>query len=122
GVTALWENRRFREWPLEDTATVSLDLNSGSAQIYLTWSANERANHIEIEGDRGRISVVGDDVILRSETGEWRWSCPPPLSQGSPHGDWFIGVAGDFQSAAVGGGKGNLCERRLWGRLFGLVQ
>jgi predicted dehydrogenase len=45
-VSALLEKRRFREWPIEDTATTTLDRKNGSAQIYLTWSAEKRANHI----------------------------------------------------------------------------
>jgi predicted dehydrogenase len=32
GVSALLEKRRFRGWPIEDTATVTLDLGAGSGQ------------------------------------------------------------------------------------------
>jgi predicted dehydrogenase len=122
GVSALLEKRRFREWPIEDTATVTLDRESGSARIYLTWSAKERANHIEVEGDRGRIEVVDDVVVLTSGQGERRWSCPPPLSQGSHHRDWFVGVARDFQRAATRGDGGNLDEALLCARLIDLAQ
>jgi predicted dehydrogenase len=122
GVSALLEKRRFREWPIEDTATVTLDRDSGSARIYLTWSAQERANHIEVEGDRGRIDVAADAVVLRGNQGERRWSCPPPLSQGSHHRDWFAGVAEDFRRAAEGGGRGNLDEAMLCARLIDLSQ
>jgi len=122
GVSALLEKRRFRDWPIEDTATVTLYSNSVAAHIYLTWSANERANLIEIEGDNGYISVAGDEVIVRSNKVERRWSCPPPLSQGSHHQDWFIGVAEDFHRAAVSGGKGNLDEAVLCARLIDLAQ
>jgi predicted dehydrogenase len=121
-VSALLEKRRFREWPIEDTATVTLDRANGSAQIFLTWSAQERANRIEVEGDRGRIEVIDDVVVLRSNKNEQRWSCPPPLSQGSHHRDWFVGVAEDFQRAAVGGGRGNLDEALLCARLIDLAQ
>ncbi|HEY8274668.1 MAG TPA: Gfo/Idh/MocA family oxidoreductase [Pseudolabrys sp.] len=121
-VSALLEKRRFREWPIEDTATVTLDRENGSAQIYLTWSAEERANHIAVEGDRGRIEVADDVVVLKSNKDEQRWSCPPPLSQGSHHRDWFVGVAEDFQRAAVGGGKGNLDEALLCAQLIDLAQ
>jgi predicted dehydrogenase len=122
GVSALLERRRFREWPIEDTATVTLDREAGSAQIYLTWAAEERANRIEVEGDRGRIEVADDVVILKSSKNEKRWSCPPPLSQGSHHRDWFAGVAEDFQRAATGGGRGNLDEAVLCARLIDLAQ
>ena len=122
GVSALMEKRRFRDWPIEDTASVTLDLTSGSAHIYLTWSADERANHVEIDGDRGRIEVADDTVILKSDKDERRWSCPPPLSKGSHHRDWFIGVAEDFQRAAAGAGKSNLDEAILCARLIDLAQ
>jgi len=122
GVSALLEKRRFREWSIEDTATVTLDRESGGARIYLTWSAEERANHIEVEGDRGRIEVDDDVVVLRSSQGERRWSCPPPLSQGSHHRDWFVGVAEDFRRAATRGDRGNLDEALLCARLIDLAQ
>jgi hypothetical protein len=44
------------------------------------------------------------------------------LSQGSHHRDWFIGVAEDFQRAAVGGSRGNLDEAVLCARLIDLAQ
>ena len=122
GVRALLEKRRFREWPIEDTASLTLELEQGTADIYLTWSAEERANHIEVEGDRGRIEIAGDTVVLGSDTGERRWSCPPPLSQGSHHRDWFVGVAEDFHRTVLGGGKGNLDEAVLCARLIDLAQ
>jgi predicted dehydrogenase len=121
-VSALLEKRRFREWPIEDTATTTLDRKNGSAQIYLTWSAEKRANHIEVEGDRGRIEVVDDVVVLKSSKDEKRWSCPPPLWQGSHHRDWFVGVAEDFQRAIIRGGRGNLDEALLCARLIDLAQ
>jgi predicted dehydrogenase len=122
GVSASLEKRRFREWPIEDTATVNLDRETGSAQIYLTWSAEERANHITVEGDRGRIKVAEDVVVLTSSQGEQRWSCPPPLSQGSHHRDWFVGVAEDFQRATTRGGRGNLDEALLCAQLIDCAQ
>jgi predicted dehydrogenase len=122
GVAASLETRRFHEWPLEDTATLILDLAAGSADIFLTWAADERSNHIEVEGERGRIHAVGDSVVVECPSGERRWSCPPPLSEGSHHPDWFAGVAQDFRSAAAGGTKGNLDEAVLCARLIDLAQ
>ncbi len=40
--------------------------------------------------------------------GEQRFSCPPALSEGSHHPDWFDGVAEDFLRAANGEGEDNL--------------
>jgi predicted dehydrogenase len=122
GIAAQLETRRFHEWPLEDTATLTLDLTSGSGEIYLTWAANERSNHIEIEGEQGHINVVDDSVILRSNSMERHWSCPPSLSEGSYHPDWFIGVAEDFRIATTAGDKGNLDEAVLCAQLIDLAQ
>jgi predicted dehydrogenase len=122
GIAALLETRRFHEWPIEDTATLTLDLASGSAHIYLTWAANERSNHIEIEGEQGQINVVDDSVIVRWNSMERRWSCPPSLSEGSHHPDWFVGVADDFQNAATGSDKGNLDQAVLCAQLVDLAQ
>jgi predicted dehydrogenase len=121
-IAATLEKRRFREWELEDTATVSLDLMSGTGEIFLTWAGGERANTIEVEGDRGRIDVAGERVVLTTQAGEQHWSCPPALSQGSHHQDWFVGVAEDFQAAATRGGGGNLEEAVLCAQLMDLAQ
>jgi predicted dehydrogenase len=121
-IAATLEKRRFREWELEDTATVSLDLMSGTGRIFLTWAGEERANTIEIEGEDGRIDVAGERVVLTTQAGEQNWSCPPALSEGSHHQDWFVGVAGDFQAAVTRGGRGNLEEAVLCAQLMDLAQ
>jgi len=121
-VAAVLETRRYRRYPLEDTATLTLDLAAGSGHIYLTWAANERSNHIEVEGDLGDIRVAGDSVLVRSARGVRRWPCPPPLSEGSQHPDWFAGVAEDFCAAVAGGNKGNLDEALTCARLIDLAQ
>lgn len=122
GIAAQLETRRFHEWPLEDTATLTLDLTSGSGHIYLSWAANERSNHIEIEGEQGHINIVNDSVVVSSNSMERRWSCPPSLSEGSHHPDWFVGVVEDFRIAATGRGKGNLDEAILCAQLIDLAQ
>ena len=123
GVAALLETRRFHEWPLEDTATLDLDLPFGRGHIFLTWTASERSNHIEIEGEQGQINAVGDNVIAQIECRtSARLACPPPLSEGSHHPDWFVGVADDFLAAVTGGGKGNIDEAVLCARLIELAQ
>jgi predicted dehydrogenase len=122
GVAARLETRRFHEWPLEDTATLALEMTFGASHIFLTWTADERSNHIEIDGERGGIHVVHDSVVVRSNSQERRWSCPPSLSEGSHHPDWFGGVAADFLAAASGGGEGNLDEALLCARLIDAAQ
>jgi predicted dehydrogenase len=122
GLAATLEKRRFREWPLEDTATVALDLASGTGHIHLTWAAEQRANTIEIDGEQGNIRVANDTVVLETRAGEQHWSCPPALSEGSHHQDWFVGVATDFRLAVTANDKGNLEEAMLCARLIDLAQ
>jgi predicted dehydrogenase len=120
GLTATLETRRLHDQPLEDTATVALDSAAGASSIFLTWAADERANGIEIEGDKGEIRALGDAVILKTEVEERRWTAPS-LSEGSHHPDWFGGVAADFVTA-VGGGRSNLDEAILCARLIDAAQ
>lgn len=121
-IAASLEKRRFREWPIEDTATVALDLMPGAGEIYLTWAGEERSNTIEIEGEDGRIRVANDLVILSTKSQEHQWSCPPALSEGSHHQDWFLGVVDEFQAAVASGDKGNLDEALLCAQLIDLAQ
>jgi predicted dehydrogenase len=121
-VAARLETRRHVEWPLHDTATLDLDVSGRSGRLFLTWAADARANHIEVEGERGRIRVDGASVILEDRSGERRWPCPPPLSQGSYHPDWFAGSARDFCAVMTSGAPGNLDEAMLCMRLIDLAQ
>ncbi len=120
-VSARLETRRFRDQPLEDTATLDLETASGLSHIFLTWAADERSNAIEIDGEQGEIRVAGRTVLVRSNSQERRWTSPS-LSEGSHHPDWFGGVAADFLAAATGGGEGNLDEALLCVRLIDVAQ
>jgi predicted dehydrogenase len=122
GISARLEKRRFTDWALEDTATVTLDHMPGTAEIYLTWASDRRANTIEIEGERGQLTVSGDVVKLATSSAQREWSCPPALSEGSHHRDWFAGVADDFCAAVTGGGTGNLDEAVRCAQLIDLAQ
>jgi predicted dehydrogenase len=121
-VAAQLETRRFHEHPLEDTASVDLHTTLGVSNVYLTWAADERSNTIEIGGEEGEIRVVGDAVILRSKSQEECWSCPPSLSDGSHHPDWFGGVAADFLAAATGEAKSNLDQAILCAQVIDAAQ
>ena len=121
GVAATLETRRFHDQPLEDTASLALDSAAGVSSIFLTWAADERANRIEIEGEKGEIRVLGDAVILRSNAQERRWTSQS-LSEGSHHPDWFGGVAADFLAATTGAARSNLDEAILCARLIGAAQ
>jgi hypothetical protein len=91
-------------------------------QRSLSICRQERANTIEIEGEQGNIRVANDRVVLETKAGEQHWSCPPALSEGSHHQDWFVGVATDFRLAVTANDKGNLEEAMLCARLIDLAQ
>jgi predicted dehydrogenase len=122
GIAARLETRRFHEHPLEDTASVDLDTRTGVSNIFLTWAADERSNTIEIDGDQGEIRVAGDAVILKASDRELHWACPPDLSEGSHHPDWFDGVAADFLAAATGGANSNLDQALLCAQAIDAAQ
>jgi predicted dehydrogenase len=115
--------RRHRALPVEDTASLHLDYGYSSAEIFLTWAADERANCIEIEGSRGMLKLDGGNVSL--ETAEVPpsdrvWSFPS-LAEGSHHPDWFRGVLNGFfeevrNTAARGRNleEAALCLQLLW--------
>jgi predicted dehydrogenase len=121
-VAARLETRRFHEHPLEDTASVDLTTAAGLSNIFLTWAADERSNTIDIDGEQGEIHVSGDAVVLKSNSRERRWLCPPPLAEGSHHPDWFGGVASDFVAAARGVAKSNQDQAFLCARLIDAAQ
>ncbi|MFQ5959865.1 MAG: Gfo/Idh/MocA family protein [Candidatus Methylomirabilales bacterium] len=103
-ISAHLETRRHVEWPVEDTATVRLQFPSTTAEIFLTWTSDVRRNWARLEGTRGEIRLEDDTVVLmpRPTGNEQRWPCPPALSSGSYHPDWFSGVASGFVAEVTG--------------------
>ncbi len=101
-VAARLSTRRYREWPIEDTAEVSLEFEGGArAEIFLTWAAEERRNRVSIEGTRGSIRLDGRilELFASGSSGpSERREFPQSLSDGSHHPDWFGGAAADFLS------------------------
>jgi predicted dehydrogenase len=100
-VSAQLESRRHVNSLLEDTATVHIRFPQATAEMFLTWAADERRNVVELIGDRGTLRLENDSVILSpvgSRTGERRWTLGSSLSEGSHHPDWFDGVATGFLS------------------------
>jgi predicted dehydrogenase len=115
-VGARLETRRHTAFAVEDTASVRLEFTHASAEILLTWAAEERCNRVEVDGTEGRIELRDDTLVLTGKGGERRWPGLPALSDGSHHPDWFHKVADRF-IGAVSGGDGhaeqNLAEAAL---------
>jgi predicted dehydrogenase len=114
-VSATLERRRHHQIPVEDTATVRVEFPGATAEIFLTWAADERSNRAEIVGTRGRLELRDDTLVLLADGGERAWPCPPPLSGGSQHPDWFEGVAAEFVDEVTGraSAAGNVTEATL---------
>lgn len=115
-VGARLETRRHTAFAVEDTASVRLEFADASAEILLTWAAEERRNRVEVDGTEGRIELRDDTLVRTGKGGERRWPGLPALSDGSHHPDWFHKVAGRFLAAVSGGeahAETNLAEAAL---------
>ena len=89
------ETRKHSRFPIEDTATVTLEYPEATAEIFLTWAARERVNRVGIEGTRGRLELSGGRVTLASGGADRVWDLPS-IAEGSHHPEWFGGVLEDF--------------------------
>src|SRR5256885_877368 len=99
-VSARLETRRHTRWSVEDTATVRLAYAHATAEILLTWAADERRNWAAVTGADGMIELQDDTLVLtRGGDSTSRWLCPPALSGGGDHPGRFEAVAGQFLSA-----------------------
>lgn len=103
-VSARLETRRHTRWPVEDTATVRVGFERATAEILLTWAADERRNWAAVTGTAGTLELQDDTLVLRKNGrgGEQRWPCPPALSGGGYHPGWFAAVADQFVAEATG--------------------
>jgi predicted dehydrogenase len=116
-VSARLERRRHLALSVEDTASVRLMFAEATAEIVLTWAADVRENWADVEGTRGRLELRDDTLMWRDadgrEVGQWR--CPPRLSDGSHHPDWFHAVADEFVAEVTSGSpsRRNFAEASL---------
>jgi predicted dehydrogenase len=98
-VSARLEQRGSTTLAVEDTATVSVAFPDATAEIFLTWAADRRENVAHLVGSAGRIELCGDTLMLERNGHAQRWSCPPSLSNGSVHPDWFDPEVAQFLDA-----------------------
>lgn len=96
-VSAQLDRRRHVTLPVEDTASVRLTFPAATADILLTWAADVRDNWAEVSGTEGRLELRDDTLVWhRSGGASEQWRCPPALSDGSHHPDWFHAVVDEF--------------------------
>ena len=101
-VSARLEHRAVSPAAVEDTATVHLNYPGATADIFLTWAADRRENVAELVGPQGRIELSGESLTLERHGHVERWTCPPALSNGSVHPDWFDPEVEQFLDAVRG--------------------
>jgi predicted dehydrogenase len=116
-VSARLERRRHLAWDVEDTASVRVTYPAASAEILLTWASDVRRNWAEVGGTGGTLELHDDTLVLKSGGlgADSSWPCPPPMSDGSHHPDWFDAVASQFLAEASGASPrgANLAEAQL---------
>ena len=110
-VSAALETRRHHAFAVEDTASVQITFPAAKADLFLTWASDARRNWAEVSGTDGVLQLLDDTIVVHSRrTGEeHRWHCPPPLSDGSQHPDWFDAVAAEFVGG-MGAGASDACN------------
>jgi hypothetical protein len=88
-----------------------------TAEILLTWASDVRRNWAEVGGSAGTLELHDDTLVLKSAApaADSSWPCPPPMSDGSHHPDWFDAVASEFLAETTGAAPrgANLAEARL---------
>jgi len=114
-ISARLEKRRHAALAVEDTASVTLTFPGGpTAEILLTWAAEERRNWAQLTGADGALELRDDTLVLARGGRTERWACPPAMSNGSTHPDWFVPVAAGFVDAVGGVADAvNLAEASL---------
>jgi predicted dehydrogenase len=116
-VSAHLDRRRHVTLSVEDTASVRLTFPDATAEILLTWAADVRQNWAEVVGADGRLELRDDTLVWHRATSDdvEQWRCPPALSDGSHHPDWFHGVVDEFLAEVVSAEpkRDNLAEASL---------
>lgn len=101
-VSARLETRRHTGWSVEDTATVRVHFPEATADVFLTWAAEQRRNWARLTGTEGVLELRDDTLVLARDGAERRWTFAAGLSDGSHHPDWFGAVAERFLAATRG--------------------
>ena len=116
-VSATLERRRHVSWSVEDTASVRVTFAEATAEILLTWASDVRRNWAEVSGTAGVLELQDDTLVLKGDgvSADLAWACPPAMSDGSHHPDWFDAVVSEFLAEAIGTAPrgANLAEASL---------
>ncbi len=97
-VSARTARRKFVTSGVEDTANCTIDFDGTTAEIFLTWAADERRNTARLTGTQGTIEIAERTLVVRvAERAPVETVFAQPLSAGSYHPDWFAALLDDFR-------------------------
>lgn len=97
-VSARTACRKFVTSGVEDTASCTVEFDGATAEIFLTWAADERRNTARFTGTQGTIEVADRALVVRvAERAPVETVFAQPLSAGSYHPDWFAALLDDFR-------------------------
>ncbi|GIW44780.1 MAG: hypothetical protein KatS3mg077_2062 [Candidatus Binatia bacterium] len=97
-VSAAMSQERYRDTPVEDTATCRVSFPSSTAEIHLTWAGNTRETCWRIVARDGEVRLANTRLHVCGQTGEREFELPSPAA-GSHHPEWFDGVIAEFRAA-----------------------
>ncbi len=90
------------ETDIEETVDLVLRFPRAEARLHLTWRSPNRQNSGTIKGDRGKISIHDDHLILTTDDRSVvRCDFPEALSGGSHHVEWMDPVISGFYREIV---------------------
>ncbi len=101
-VSARMKYISSQKYELEDEVELNIDYKSAKVNVFLTWRAECRRNFGFIYGDKGKIFINDDHIILKNNGSTLRYNFGLPLSKGSHHLDWMIPVINDFFDELIG--------------------
>lgn len=109
---------------VEEVVDLLMRFPSAEARLHLTWRAERRRNHGEIEGDAGRLSIEDDHLTLSLKGRRpVRFDFGEALSGGSHHPQWMTPVISGFcreiENESARGG--NIAEALQCARLVELA-
>lgn len=97
-VSARTARRKFVTSGVEDTASCTVEFDGATAEIFLTWAADERRNSARLTGTQGTIEIADRTLIVRvAERAPVETVFAQPLSARSYHPDWFAALLDDFR-------------------------
>jgi len=97
-VSARTARRKFVESDVEDTANCTIEFDGTTADVFLTWAADERRNSARFTGTLGTLENADRTLVVRvSERAPAETAFAQALSAGSYHPDWFAAMLDDFR-------------------------